>query len=98
METGNYVNFRRRERQTDAKWTYKVKRDIDGNVCRFNERLVARGFSRIYGKDYYQVVAPVVKQTTFRILLSVAAKAEMHVEYIDVKNAFLKGGDLKEII
>lgn len=41
--------------------------------------------------------APVVRQTTFRLLLSIAAKQRMQVSHFDVKTAFLNGS-LNEII
>lgn len=57
-----------------CKWVYKLKTNADGSACRFKARLVAQGFSQKYGTDYDQVSAPVVRQTTFRILLSVAGR------------------------
>lgn len=53
--------------------------------------LIAQGFSQKYGTDYDQVFAPVVKQTTFRILLSIAGKEGMLVQHWDAKTAFLNG-------
>lgn len=74
-----------------SKWTYKIKRDEKGNISKYKARLVARGFSQKYGHDYDQVFAPVVRQTTLRILLSVASANKLFVTHIDVKSAFLNG-------
>ena len=60
-----------------CKWTFKIKRDAEGNPQRFKARLVARGFSQKFGEDYDEVYAPVVRQTTFRTLLSVAGRKKM---------------------
>ena len=57
-----------------SKWVFKLKRDSEGKVNTFKARLVARGFSQVQGVDYGETYAPVVRHTTLRLLLSVAAK------------------------
>ena len=57
-----------------CKWVLKTKRNVKGEVERYKARLVARGFSQKYGVDYDDVFAPIVKQTTFRTLLTVAGQ------------------------
>lgn len=74
-----------------CKWIYKVKRNNDGNIKRFKARLVAQGFNQKYGCDYDEVFAPVVRQATFRILMSIAGMQNMYVEHMDIKCAFLNG-------
>lgn len=76
-----------------SKWVFKVKTNVDGEIERYKARFVAQGF----GEDYDEVFAPVVLHTTFRILLSVAAKRRMLVHHFDAKTAFLNG-KLKETI
>lgn len=80
-----------------CKWTFKLKRDVDGHIARYKARLVAKGYSQKFGSDYDEVFAPVVRQVTFRTLLAVAAKRNMNVKHIDVKTAFLYG-ELEETI
>jgi len=55
------------------KWALKHKRNEMGRIVRLKARLVARGFSQIYGIDYLDTYAPVVKLASIRILLSLAA-------------------------
>ena len=74
-----------------CKWTYKIKRDENDNIKQYKARLVARGFSQKYGSDYNEVFAPVVRQSTFRTMLSVAGSNKMIVVHVDVKSAFLNG-------
>lgn len=80
-----------------SKWVFKKKTSPDGTVKSFKARLVAQGFSQKFGSDYDLVFAPVVRQTTFRLLLSIAAKENFHVRHFDAKTAFLNG-ELKETI
>ena len=57
----------------------------------FKARLVVQGYSQQFGLDYNQVFAPVAKQSTFRILLSLASKKGYHTRHLDIKTAFLYG-------
>lgn len=80
-----------------CKWVYKIKTDAEGKIQRHKARLVAQGFSQKFGVDYDQVFAPVARQSTFRILLSVAAGRNMRVFHFDAKTAFLNGELQEEI-
>ena len=59
------------------------------------DRLVAREFSQTQGVDYAELIAPVVRSTTLRTFLSLAASRKLEVIHLDVKTAFLNG-DLEE--
>ena len=80
-----------------CKWIFKTKKNTDGTVDRYKASLVARGFSQKYGRDYDQVLAPVVRQTTIKTFLALAGKYNLVIKHFDAKTAFLNG-ELKEII
>jgi len=80
-----------------CKWALKHKRDERGRIVRLKARLVARGFSQIYGTDYLDTYAPVVKLASIRILLAIAAVYGLEIHQMDVVTAFL-AGDLEEEI
>lgn len=80
----------------DCRWVYRVKEEPDGGV-KYKARLVARGFSQVYGENYWETYAPVVKSATVRLLLAIAVEEDMMVDQIDVRNAYVKS-DLKEDI
>jgi hypothetical protein len=44
----------------ECKWTYKKKRDMDGNVHIYKARLVAKGFRQGQGVDYDETFSPIV--------------------------------------
>ena len=74
-----------------CRWMFKLKRNAEGNIEKYKARLVARGFSQIYGTDYDEVFAPVVRQTTLRTLLAIAGQRDMSIKHFDAKRAFLNG-------
>jgi len=64
---------------------------------RYKARLVALGNQQEYGVDYEEKFASVVKMTTVRTVLSIAASQGWSLHEMDVKNDFLHS-DLKEDI
>lgn len=96
-QTWVLVDLPRDRKAIGCKWVYKVKKDATGNIQKYKARLVAQGFSQKFGTDYDEVFAPVSRQSTFRIILSISAYANVDVYHFDAKTAFLNG-DLKETI
>lgn len=74
-----------------CKWVFVIKNDVHGNPTKYKARLVAKGFSQQYLSDYNETFAPVVRMTTFRILLAFANQNNLLIHQMDVKTAFLNG-------
>ena len=75
---------------------FRIKTKPDGKR-RFKARLVVKGYSQRKGIDYAEIFSPIVKLTSIRILLSVVASENLHLEQMDVKTTFLHGDVDKEI-
>ena len=86
-----------RPQKTICKWALKHKKNEIARIVRLKARLVARGFSQIYGVDYLDTYASVVKLASIRILLAIAAIYGLEIHQMDVVTAFL-AGDLEEEI
>ncbi|GJU53125.1 ribonuclease H-like domain-containing protein [Tanacetum coccineum] len=70
---------------------------IHGTLSRYKARLMANGSTQLEGVDVDKTFSPVVKPSTIRIVLSLAASRHWPIHQLDVKNAFLHG-DLSETV
>ena len=80
-----------------SKWVFKVKYTHNNLIDRYKARLVARGFTQIFGVDYEETFAPTLRPESLRMLISFAAYFGLMIEQMDVPNAYLKG-ELEEEI
>jgi hypothetical protein len=80
-----------------CKWVFTIKTTTDGALDRYKARLVARGFSQVYGQDYDQTFAPTVRMDTLRLFLAAVAAEDLECSQYDIKNAFTES-HLKEEI
>ena len=80
-----------------CKWVFKKKFTSPNATPKYKARLVAKGFKQEYGIDFEEIFSPVVKMTTLRVMLALAATENLELAQMDVKTAFLHG-DLDEEI
>lgn len=95
--TWNLVELPEGKKVIPCKWVFKTKRDENGNIQRYKARLVIKGFRQTKGVDYHEVYAPVVRYSSVRYLLGVAAKYNLRIHQMDTVTAFLQGDVEEEI-
>ena len=97
METLEQANTWRRVPRPDnvnivgCKWVFHIKRNADGSINKYKARLVARGFTQVYGLDYFNTYSPVARLTSIRLILAIAARYDWDIESFDFVGAFLNG-------
>jgi len=73
------------------KWVFKKNMNAEGKVDKYKARFVAKGYSQVPGIDFGDIVSPVAKVASIRLILSVAVVFYFEVEHMDVKTKFLPG-------
>ena len=58
---------------------------------KYKARLVACGFTQIYGVDYFQTFSPIARLASFRVILALAARYDWDVQCFDFNGAYLNG-------
>ncbi|KAM1652315.1 hypothetical protein ACFX1T_004838 [Malus domestica] len=88
-DTYELVELPKGRKALKNKWVFKLKRD--DNMTRYKARLVVKGFGQKKGVDFDEIFSPVVKMTSIRVILGLAASMDLELEQLDVKTAFLHG-------
>jgi hypothetical protein len=80
-----------------CRWVYKMKCDSKGNIERFKERLMAKGFTQREGIDYTETFSPVSCKDSLKIIMALVAHYNLELHQMDVKTTFLNGDLLENI-
>ena len=98
METWTVVHRSQAKREgkniMKSGFVFRVKSDEDGFIKDFEEggyksRFVCKGYSEVYGEDFWNVRSGVVDYSSARILIALAAAECAELWTYDVKNAFV---------
>ena len=70
-----------------TRWVYKIKKNDDKTLS-YKARLVARGFEQLYGLNYYETFAAVIRQQAFKLIFAISTLNRWPIYRIDMKSAF----------
>ena len=90
-QTWEVVDLPEGKNTITAKWIFKEKRDASEEVRKLKARLVAKLYEQIPGEDFYETFAPVVRWSTIKTTLAIAAQKRWKMRQLDVKTTFLNG-------
>lgn len=74
-----------------SKWVFCIKYKADGKIDKHRARLVAKGFHQTPGIDFSETINLVIKPSTVKLMLTLAASLHWPVHQIDINNTFLNG-------
>lgn len=95
--TYDLVELPKGKRALKCKWVYKLKTEEKNSLPRYKARIVVKGCNQKKGIDFDEIFSPVVKMSSIRVVMGLAACLDLEVEQLDVKTTFLHG-DLEEEI
>ena len=96
-QTFELVKLPKSKRVLKNRWIYRLKQEEGSSTPRYKARLVVKGFSQKKGVDFEEIFSPMVKISSIRTVLGVAASLYLEIEQMDVKMAFLHGNLNEEI-
>ena len=79
-----------------SKFHFKLSQNVDG-TWKYKVRLVAKGYTQVYGRDYEETFAPTAKFKSICIILNLAAIFNWDIEGLDIENAFLESNLAEDI-
>ena len=74
-----------------CKWVFKTKRDAKGQVERYKERLVAKGYNQQEDIDFKESFSPVATKDSLCIIMAIVAHFDLDLHHMDVRKTFLNG-------
>lgn len=90
-QTWDFTSLPSEKTAIGCKWVYNVKFKHDGSVERCKARLVAWGNKQIHGKYFKHTFRHVAIFTIVRVIISLVAAMNKHLQQLDINNAFLYG-------
>jgi hypothetical protein len=65
-----------------CRWIYRKNIYADGDIRKYKDRLVAKGYSQVHGIDYIETFAPVAKMDSIRLVLAITASRRWEVHHM----------------
>ena len=79
------------------KWVFRLKNEENSSQPRYKARLVVKDFDQKQDVDFEEIFSPIVKMSSIRVVLGLAAILNLEIEQLDVKTVFLHGNLEEEV-
>jgi hypothetical protein len=96
-ETWDLVKLTSGRKLVSIKWVLNKNMNVAGQIEKFKSRLVEKGYSQVEKVVFGDIISPIAKLNSIRVLMSLATKFNLEIEQMDMKTTFLHE-DLKEEI
>ena len=77
------------EKPVGSTWHFALKFGLDCDICHYKARFVAKGFSQVLAKDFYDTYSSRTRLSTIRILMCLAISNGYQLKQMDKKTAYL---------
>ena len=74
-----------------CKWVLHIKKDVAKKIKCYKAQLIAKGFTQVYGMDYYETFTPVTKLASIYTILTIPAHNNWPIDMFDFHSTFLNG-------
>jgi hypothetical protein len=74
-----------------------LKTNANGEIARFKEKFMAKGYSQQHGIDYNETFSPIVKFDSIITILAVAISKDLNITQFDIKTTYLYASLKKKI-
>jgi hypothetical protein len=74
-----------------SKWVYCIKHRPEGQITKYKACLVTKGYTQIYGIDYYDTFSPVMWLASLCTILAYATHHDWEIESFDFNSTYLNG-------
>ena len=91
IDTWDLVTLPTSKSHFGCRWIYTIKIGPNGRVDHLKAHLIAKGYTQIYGFDYYDAFSHVAKMASVCFLLSMDGMRSWSLYQLGIKNTFLYG-------
>ena len=90
VETGTFeiIDLPVGQKAIESGWVFRVKHNADGSIERLKARIGAKGYSQHLGLDTNKSFVPTFSPATLRIIMAMAAIADLELCSVAITSAF----------
>ena len=86
------------EKPVGSRWHFSFKFGPDGDICRYKARFVAKSFSQVFGKGFYETYSTTTRLSAIRILMCLAICNDYQLKQMDIKTAYLNAPIEEDVV